>query len=97
MPTIYLQRPPANSSSPEEPLINAVPAQPPTAAIDFAGPDMNKSPSLNIVARIVGDAQLLGHVSTSPLVPAPFRETIIRSLHNVHHPGIRATSRLVKA
>jgi cleavage and polyadenylation specificity factor subunit 1 len=92
--------PPANSSSPDEPLINAVPAQSPTAAIDFAGPDMNKSPSLNIAARPIGDAQLLGHVSTSafrPLVPAPFRETIIRSLHNVQHPGIRATSRLVKA
>jgi hypothetical protein len=54
----------------------------------------------SIISRPVGDTQLLGDISTSifhPLVPAPFREHIIRSLHSVHHPGIRATARLVKA
>jgi hypothetical protein len=61
---------------------------------------MSNSPSLSIVSRPVSDTQLLGDVSTGifrPLVPAPFREHIIRSLHSVHHPGIRATARLVKA
>jgi transposase InsO family protein len=30
-------------------------------------------------------------------VPPVFRQTVIRSLHEVHHPGVRATTRLVKA
>jgi hypothetical protein len=54
----------------------------------------------SIISRPVGDTQLLGDISTSifhPLVPAPFREHIIRSLHSVHHPGVRATARLIKA
>jgi hypothetical protein len=103
--------PPAENSSSVEPLIAAVPAQPQLEPVDFTKlaatqtscPDvvsMSKSPSLNIVSRPVGDVQLLGDISTGifrPLVPAVFREQLIRSLHSVHHPGIRATARIIKA
>ncbi len=61
---------------------------------------MSSSPSLQIVRRPAGDAHLLGDISTGtfrPLVPPIFRQTVIRSLHEVHHPGVRATTRLVKA
>jgi hypothetical protein len=56
--------------------------------------------SLRIVSKTYSGVQLLGDISTGtfhPLVPAAFRAAIIRSLHNVHHPGVRATVRLVKA
>jgi hypothetical protein len=103
--------PPTENNSSVEPLIAAVPAQPQLEPEDFAKlaaaqtscPDvvsMSNSPSLNIISRPVGDVQLLGDISTGifrPLVPAAFREQIIRSLHSVHHPGIRATARLIKA
>jgi hypothetical protein len=103
--------PPAENSSSVEPLIAAVPAQPQLEPVDFTKlaaaqtscPDivsMSNSPSLNIVSHPVGDVQLLGDISTGifrPLVPAVFREQLIRSLHSVHHPGIRATARLIKA
>ncbi len=61
---------------------------------------MGNSPSLRIVSKTYGCAQLLGDISTGtfrPLVPAAYRAAIICSLHNVHHPGVRATVRLVKA
>jgi hypothetical protein len=61
---------------------------------------MSSSPSLQTVRRPAGDAHLLGDISTGtfrPLVPPIFRQTVIRSLHEVHHPGVRATTRLVKA
>jgi hypothetical protein len=61
---------------------------------------MSASPSLQIVRRPAGDTHLLGDISTGtfrPLVPPIFRQAVIRSLHEVHHPGVRATTRLVKA
>jgi hypothetical protein len=61
---------------------------------------MRQSLSLSISSRDYRGTQLLGDVSTGtfcPLVPAAFRAAVVRSLHNVHHPGVRATVRLVKA
>jgi cleavage and polyadenylation specificity factor subunit 1 len=61
---------------------------------------MSSSPSLQIVRRPAGDAHLLGDISTGtfrPLVPPIFRQAVMRSLHEVHHPGVRATTRLIKA
>jgi hypothetical protein len=61
---------------------------------------MQASPSLRIVDRPVGGTKLLGDVSTGsfrPLLPAAFRSAAIRALHGIHHPGVRATTRLVKA
>ena len=83
----------------------------PPAAVDFQAlaaaqrtcPEvvaMHSSPSLQIVMRPAGDTNLLGDISTGtfrPLVPPIFRQAVIRSLHEVHHPGVRATTRLVKA
>ncbi len=86
------------------------PPPPPTttpAAVDFQAlaaaqrtcPEvaaMHSSPSLQIVMRPGGDTNLLGDISTGtfcPLVPPIFRQAVIRSLH----PGVRATTRLVKA
>jgi hypothetical protein len=48
----------------------------------------------------VGNTQLLGDFSTGvfrPLLPAAYRAVAIRSLNDMHHPGVRATTRLVKA
>jgi hypothetical protein len=73
------------------------------AAAQATCPDvlsMQKSPSLQVTSRQHRGVQLLGDVSTGtfrPLVPAAFRTDIIRSLHSIHHPGVRATSRLVKS
>jgi len=61
---------------------------------------MSNSPSLQIVSRPAGDTTILGDISTGtfrPLVPPAFRQEVIRRLHEVHHPGVRATTRLVKA
>ncbi len=43
---------------------------------------------------------LLGDVSTGvfrPLVPIQHREAVFQSLHSIHHPGVRATRRLITA
>jgi hypothetical protein len=58
------------------------------------------SPSLSVVSRKYGSADVLGDVSTGvfrPLLPARFRSAAMLSLHNIHHPGIKATRRLVCA
>ena len=42
----------------------------------------------------------MGDISTGvfrPFVPAAFRTAVIRSIHEVHHPGVKATTRLVSA
>jgi cleavage and polyadenylation specificity factor subunit 1 len=42
----------------------------------------------------------LGDVSTGvfrPLVPIQHREAVFQSLHSIHHPGVRATRRLIAA
>jgi hypothetical protein len=58
------------------------------------------SPSLSVVSRKYGAADVLGDVSTGvfrPLLPARFRSAAVLSLHNIHHPGVKATRRLVCA
>jgi cleavage and polyadenylation specificity factor subunit 1 len=58
------------------------------------------SPSLSVVSKKVGVAEVLGDVSTGvfrPLLPARFRAAAVWSLHNIHHPGVRASRRLVCA
>jgi len=56
------------------------------------------SPSLSVVSKEVGPVEILGDVSTGvfrPLLPARFRTAAVWSLHNIHHPGVRASRRLV--
>jgi len=71
------------------------------AAAQRSCPDiafMRASPSLSIIYRRVGDTMLLGDISTGvfrPFVPLAFREPLIRALHGINHPGVRATTRLV--
>jgi hypothetical protein len=58
------------------------------------------SPSLSVVSKKIGTAEVLGDVSTGvfrPLLPARFRSAAVLSLHNIHHPGVRASRRLVCA
>jgi hypothetical protein len=60
---------------------------------------MNCDP-LQITTQAVGGASLLGDVSTGvfrPLVPIQCREVVFQSLHSIHHPVVRATSRLIAA
>ncbi len=104
--------PPADLCSADEHSSSFTPAQPAAfVALDFAAisaaqhscpnvATMGQSPSLRITSKVYGGAQLHGDISTGtfrPLVPAAFRAAVVRSLHNVHHPGVRATVRLVKA
>ncbi len=61
---------------------------------------MRASPSLQIVSRKAGGVELLGDISMGtfrPLLPLVYRTAAIRSLHEIHHPGVRATTKLVKA
>ncbi len=61
---------------------------------------MRRSTSLQVVTRPQQGHELYGDVSTGvfrPLLPPMFRPPAIAALHNVHHPGIRATVRLVSA
>jgi hypothetical protein len=61
---------------------------------------MRRSTSLQVVTRPQQGRELYGDVSTGvfrPLLPPKFRPPTIAALHNVHHPGIRATVRLVSA
>jgi hypothetical protein len=103
--------PPAINNLPDAVSV-CTPVSPITAAppFDYAAlaaaqescPDIRTkqaSPTLRIVSRQLNDAQLLGDISTGqfrPLLPDAFRTAAIRSLHEVHHPGVRATTRLVK-
>jgi hypothetical protein len=60
--------------------------------------DMLVSPSLSVVSRKMGAADVLGDDSTGtfrPLLPAHFRAAAVWSLHNIHHPGVKASRRLV--
>ncbi len=59
---------------------------------------MLASPSLSVVSKKIGTVEVLGDVSTGvfrPLLPARFRSAAVLSLHNIHHPGMRASRRLV--
>ena len=102
-----LSIPPA--SLPSEPLAALPPAVAEARPIDFLDlafaqlscPDvkvMLSSSSLSVVSHKIGAADVLGDVSTGtfrPLLPAQFRSAAVLSLHNIHHPGVRATRRLV--
>jgi hypothetical protein len=62
--------------------------------------EMRNSTTLQITTQAVGDKPLLGDVSTGvfrPLVPIQHREAVFQSLHAIHHPGVRATRRLIPA
>jgi hypothetical protein len=100
-------------SSPPEPPRQAAPATPVADAqpVDFlelsfaqpACPDVQAmliSPSLAVVSKKMGNAEVLDDVSTGvfrPLLPARFRSAAVLSLHNIHHPGVRASRCLVCA
>jgi hypothetical protein len=59
---------------------------------------MLASPSLSVVSKKIGAVEVLGDVSTGvfrPLLPARFRAAAVLSLHNIHHPGVRASRHLV--
>ena len=61
---------------------------------------MMNSTTLQITTQAVGSETLLRDVSTgvfSPLVPIQHRKAVFKSLHSIHHPGVRATSRLIAA
>ena len=56
--------------------------------------------SLTIVTRDVEGQPLLGDTSTGtfrPLVPIQFRKIVFDCLHNIAHPGMRASKRLILA
>jgi hypothetical protein len=62
--------------------------------------EMMNSTTLQITTQAVGDEPLLGDVLTGvfhPLVPIQHREGVFQSLHAIHHPGVRATRRLIAA
>jgi hypothetical protein len=94
-----------------QPTATAEPAAPLTEPLDFVAmaaaqrecPDfktMQASPSIQLVYSRTGDHFLYGDVSTGvfrPFIPRQFRSAVILSQHNLHHPGIRATTRLVTA
>jgi hypothetical protein len=100
-----LSRPASVSPPPAALVVAAAAVQP----LDFSHlalaqeecPDvaaMKLSPSLSIVSRAVGGAQVLGDVATGvfrPLLPPAFREAAVWSLHRIHHPGVKATKKLV--
>ena len=56
------------------------------------------SPSLSVVSKKVGAAEILGYISSGvfrPLLPTRFRSAAVCSLHNIHHPSVKASKRLV--
>jgi hypothetical protein len=62
--------------------------------------EMMNSSTLQITTQAVGHETLLGDVSTGvfrPLVLIQHREAVFQSLHTIHHPGVRATRRLIAA
>ena len=76
------------------------------AAIAAAQPDcpdvaaMLHSSALKVATQQVGTVPLLGDTSTGifrPLLPAAFRESAIWALHNIAHPGIKSSRKLVSS
>ncbi len=95
-------------AAPEQSILAAIAdAQPidflAMAAAQRACPEVAEimnSTTLQITTQAVGDETLLGDVSTRvfrPLVPIQHREAVFQSLHAIHHPGVRATRRLIAA
>jgi hypothetical protein len=93
-------------ASPEQPILAAIAD---AQLIDFAAmaaaqrsctevAEMMNSTTLQTTTQAVGDEPLLGDVSTGvfrPLVPIQHREAVFQPLHAIHHPGVRATRRLI--
>jgi hypothetical protein len=104
-----LSIPPASSSTVPLPSAALLPTVAEAQPIDFlelafaqlSCPDVQSmvaSPSLSVVSRKFGTADVMGDVSTGnfrPLLPAQFRTAATLSLHNIHHPGVRASRRLI--
>jgi transposase InsO family protein len=97
--------PPPQAAPPSEALLPAVATAQPLdfvalAAAQLSCPEvatMRASTALSIVSKPMGDHQLLGDVSTGefhPLLPPQFRTAVFLSLHNIAHPGVRASCRL---
>jgi hypothetical protein len=58
------------------------------------------SPALRVLEMQLGSQKLLVDASSGvlrPLVPAPYRRVIFEAVHNVAHPGIRASRRLISS
>ena len=58
------------------------------------------SPSLHVMEIVVGGESLMCDVSTGvprPLVPVAMRQAVFTVLHNLSHPGRRASARLVSS
>ena len=105
-PEVQPPTPPAPPAS-AAPLPAVAAAQPldfaALAAAQLSCPDvasMRASTALSIISKPVGEHQLLGDVSTGefrPLVPPQFRAAAFHALHDIAHPGIRASCRLVSS
>ncbi len=94
--------------APEQPILAAIAE---AQAVDFSAmaaaqrsypqvAEMMNSTTLQITTQVVGEASLLGDVSTGvfhPLVPIQYREATFQSLHSIHHPGARETCHLIAA
>ena len=86
-----------------QPASQPVPSAAAFAAAQATCPDvaaMRQSTSLNITSQHVDGVQLYGDVSTGtfrPLVPRALRHAVFHSLHELAHPGRRATRRLVSS
>jgi hypothetical protein len=60
--------------------------------------EMMNSTTLQITTQAIGDEALLGDVSTGvfrSLMPIQHREAVFKALHAIHHPGVRATRRII--
>jgi hypothetical protein len=94
--------------APDRPILAAIADAQPVdflamAAAQWTCPEvaeMTNSSTLQITAQAVGDSTLRGDVSTGvfrPLVPIQHRVAVFQSLHSIHHPGVRASRRLITA
>jgi hypothetical protein len=95
-------------AAPDRPILAAIADAQPVdfsamAAAQRACPkvaEMMNSSTLQITTQAVGNATLLGDVSTGVfrlLILIQHREAVFQSLHSIHHPGVRATCRLIAA
>jgi len=60
----------------------------------------SKSPTLSIQTRVVDGASLwceMSATATRPLVPLTHRRWVFQAMHDLAHPGIRATRQLIAA
>ncbi len=104
IPEVSLPSEPPRQTAPPTSVADAQPED--FLELSFAQPScpevqaMLVSPSLSFVSKKIGTVEVLGDVSTGvfrPLLPARFRSAAVWSLHNIHHPGVRASRRLVCA